>query len=40
MVDFLERDFIMIEKHNKLIKQQDFLKNIQAILSFDFKFKF
>jgi hypothetical protein len=26
MVEFLERDFVMIEKHNGLIEEQDFFE--------------
>jgi hypothetical protein len=26
MAEFLERDYAMIEKHNKLIEEQDFFK--------------
>jgi hypothetical protein len=37
---FVKKDFIMIKKHNELIKEQDLLKKIQAFISFDFKFKF
>jgi hypothetical protein len=39
MAKFLEMDYIMIEKHDKLIEEQYFLEKIQAlILRFDFYF--
>ncbi len=40
MVEFLERDYAIIKEHNKLIEEQDFLKKIQILISFDFKFMF
>jgi hypothetical protein len=40
MVEFLEKDSAMIEKHIRLIKEQDFFLKIQSLIYVDFKFKF
>jgi hypothetical protein len=40
MAEFLEKNFAMIEKHNKLIEEQDFFEKNQTLIFFNFRFKF